>query len=305
MRPRPPGTAAWSGSRVRQLTRSLHVGTGGNLATLAPSWTDPGAIGFLARYERLSATPGVAAHAIELTDLIDVRSILASIRAPTRIIHRRSDTFIPLAKAQAVANGIPGAELFVLDGRDHLVYVDQEPVLNAVEAFIAGTATAPPADRVLTTVLFVDVVAPTGLAQSSAHPRWRQVLSRFSHLARDLLARFRGTEIVSTGDGLLATFDGPARAVRCGQSLQRSAAGLELSLRIGVHTAEVERLGDDISGLGVRIGASVAAAATPGEVWVTRTVRDLVAGSGLEFESRGAHDLTGVREPWELHAALA
>jgi pimeloyl-ACP methyl ester carboxylesterase len=280
-------------------------GTGGILATLAPSWTDRSTIRFLARYERHSATPGAAAHAIELCDLIDVRPILGSISAPARIVHRRGDTFIPLAKAEALANGIPGAELLILEGRDHLVYVDQEPVLEAVEEFITGTASATAADRVLTTVLFVDAVGSTGLAQHLGDAQRRQVLSRFYHLARDILARFRGKEIVTTGDGLLATFDGPARAVRCGQSLQRSVKGLELPLQLGVHTAEVERLGDDITGVGVHIGTRVAAAAAPGEVWVTRTVRDLVAGSGLLFESRGTHDFKGINEPWELHAAIA
>jgi len=130
-----------------------------------------------------------------------------------------------------------------------------------------------------------------------------ELAQRLGDVARDVLARFRGDEVLTTGDGLLATFDGPARAVRCGQSLQRSAARLGLPLRIGVHTTEVERLGDDIAGVGVHIGARVAAAATAGEVWVTRTVRDLVAGSGLQFDSRGTHTFNGISEPWELYAA--
>ena len=279
-------------------------GTGRVFANLAPSWSDRRDLRLLSRYERHSATPDTAAHLIELCDLIDVRPILPSIGAPTRIIHRRGDTVFPLAKGEALAEGIPGAELIVLEGRDHLVYVDQEPVLDAIEEFIAGTAPKATADRLLTTMLFADVVDSTDLAERLGDAGWRQVLRRFSELARDDLARFRGDEIVTAGDGLLATFDGPARAVRCAHSLRRSVTGLELPVRIGVHTAEVERLGDDIAGLGVHIGARVAAAAAAGEVWVTRTVRDLVAGSGLRFEGRGTHEFTGIGEPWELHAAV-
>jgi pimeloyl-ACP methyl ester carboxylesterase/DNA-binding winged helix-turn-helix (wHTH) protein len=286
-----------------------HWGSGGVFASLAPSWRDREDIRFLARYERHSATPDAAAHLVGLCDLIDVRPILPSITVPTRVIHRRGDTMFPLAKGEGLADGIPGAELVVLEGRDHLVYVDQEPILDAVEEFIAGTAPGATADRMLTTMLFAEVTGSAataevaGPAEGPGDVRPGPV-RRFHELARDALVRFRGDEVVTTGDGVLATFDGPARAVRCAQSLRQSVAGPELPLRIGVHTAEVERLGDGIAGLGVHIGARVAAAAPPGEVWVTRTVRDLVAGSGLEFEARGTHEFTGVGEPWELHAAV-
>ena len=266
-------------------------GSGGALATLAPSWRDRGDVRFLARYERHSATPDTAAHLVEQCDDIDVRPILPSISTPTLIIHRRDDATFPLSKGRALADGIPGADLVVLEGRDHLVYVDQEPVLDAVEAFISSSTPAPEPDRILTTVLFASVPGPTELAR------------RLGDVARDDVARFRGDQVLASGDSLLATFDGPARAVRCGQSLQRSAARLDLSLQIGVHTTEVERLGDDIAGVGVHVGARVAAAATAGEVWVTRTVRDLVAGSGLRFDPRGTHTFDGIGEPWELYAA--
>jgi pimeloyl-ACP methyl ester carboxylesterase len=291
-------------------------GTGGVFGNLAPSWRDDGDVRFLARYERHSATPDAAAHLIGLCDLIDVRPILPSISAPTMVVHRRDETMFPLAKGEALAARIPGAELVVLEGRDHLVYVDQEPVLDAVEDFITGTAPPVTADRVLTTMLFAEVAGagattepgepaePAELAQRPGDGRPGQVLGRFHGLARDALARFRGDEVATTGDGLLATFDGPARAVRCAQALRQAVGPLELPLRIGVHTAEVERLGDGIAGLGVHIGARVAAAAPAGEVWVTRTVRDLVAGSGLQFEARGIHEFRGVGEPWELHAVV-
>jgi pimeloyl-ACP methyl ester carboxylesterase len=279
-------------------------GTGAVLATLAPSWRDFGDVRFLSRYERHGATPDAAAHLVELCDHIDVRPILPSISAPTRIIHRRDDAMFPLARGRELAESIPGADLVVLEGCDHLAYVDQEPVLDAVEEFITGRAPTPEPDRVLTTVLFVDVVGSTELAERLGDTGWRQVLGRFYEVARSELTRFRGDEVATTGDGLLATFDGPARAVRCGQSLQRSAARLDLPLRIGVHTTEVERLGDDIAGIGVHIGARVTAAATAGEVCVTRTVRDLVAGSGLRFEPRGTHAFKGISEPWDVHAAV-
>ncbi len=280
-------------------------GSGDVFGALAPSWTDPSARRFVARYERHSATPDAAAHLIELCDLIDVRPILGSVSAPTLVIHRRDDPTFPLAKGQALAGGIPGAQLLVLPGRDHLVYVDQEPLLDAVQEFITGTIPRPEPDRVLTTVLFADVVGSIELAARFGDAAWRSVLSRFYSLARDELRRFRGKEVATIGDGLLATFDGPARAVRCGQSLHATVSSLGLQLRVGVHTAEVERLGDDIAGVGVHVGARVASATTPTEVWVTRTVRDLVAGSGLKFESRGTHAFKGLDDPWELYVAVA
>jgi pimeloyl-ACP methyl ester carboxylesterase/DNA-binding winged helix-turn-helix (wHTH) protein len=279
-------------------------GTSGTFATLAPGWTDPAARRFLARYERHSATPDAASHLIELCDLIDVRPVLSSITAPTLVIHRRGDEIFPISKADELAAGIPGAELLILAGRDHLVYVDQEPVLDAVEEFITGTAPSPEPDRVLTTILFVDVAGSTRLAENMGDARWREMLGGFYDLARRSIAQHRGSEVSTTGDGLLATFDGPARAVRCGQALQQTVQSLGLSLRVGVHTAEVERLGDDIAGLGVHITARVATATVPGEVWATRTVRDLVAGSGLVFESRGTHQFEGITDPWDVYAAI-
>jgi pimeloyl-ACP methyl ester carboxylesterase/DNA-binding winged helix-turn-helix (wHTH) protein len=278
-------------------------GTGASFRTLAPSWRDPAAHSFLARYERNSATPDTAAHLIELCGHIDVRPVLHTIIAPALILHRRDDTIFPLTKAHELAEGIPGARLQVLEGSDHLVFADHGPVLDAVEEFVTGAPVAPTPDRVLTTILFADLVGSTELAERIGDAAWRQLLSRFYATVRRELANFRGEEIATTGDGFLATFDGPARAVRCGQSVQDAVDELGLPLRVGAHTAEVERLGDDIAGLGVHVASRVTAAADPGQVWVTRTVRDLVAGSGLVFEPLGAHEFKGVTEPWELYAA--
>jgi pimeloyl-ACP methyl ester carboxylesterase len=267
-----------------------HWGTGGVFGTLAPSWSSRDDRRFLARYERLSATPDTAAHLLMLCDSIDVRPILSTIRVPTRIVHRRGDEMFPFAHGEGLAAGILGADLVGLDGQDHLIYVDQEPVLRAVEEFVTGSVPGPVTDRLLTTVVFVNILGGAGAAG-------------FRDLARAELGRHRGVQVSMTDDGMLATFDGPARAVRFGQGLQQEAARLPVSLRVGIHTAEVERLGDDVAGVGVHVGARVAAAATPGEVWVTRTVRDLVAGSGLEFEGRGTRMFSGITEPWELLAA--
>ena len=277
-------------------------GQGGAFRALAPSWTSQEAKRFLARYERHSATPDAAEHLVALCHDIDVRSVLPSVHAPTRVVHHRDDEMIPLHNAETLVAALPDAELVVLEGRDHFVFVDHEAVLDAIGTFLTGAPPTPVPERILTTVLFVDVVGSTAMVARLGDARWTALLADFRERARTFLIRFRGEEIVTTGDGFLATFDGPARAVRCGTAMLE-AIGHDLDLRIGVHTAEVERLGDDIAGVGVHIGARVAAAATPGEVWLTRTVRDLVAGSGLGFEPRGTHRFKGISEPWELYAA--
>ena len=277
-------------------------GSGAAFAALAPSWRSKEAKRFLARYERHSATPDAAGHLIALCHDIDVSSVLSSVHVPTRVIHHRHDEMIPLRNGEALADGLPDAELVVLDGRDHFVFVDHDAVLGAVESFLTGAPPTQVPERILTTVLFADVVDSTATVERLGDARWAAMLADFFDRARSCLARFRGDEVVTTGDGFLATFDGPARAVRCGMAIQETIGG-DLRLRIGVHTAEVERLGDDIAGVGVHIGARVTSAATPGEVWLTRTVRDLVAGSGLCFEPRGTHRFKGISEPWELHAA--
>jgi class 3 adenylate cyclase len=282
-----------------------HWGSGASFKALTPSWTDPEDRRFLARYERLSATPDVAAELLRLCGDIDVRAVLPTITAPTRVVHRKDDDIVALSYAEELAAKIPGAELVVLDGQDHLVYVNPKPILDAVEEFVTGARPVAPAvsERVLTTVLFADVVESTTAAERLGDRAWTDVLARFYEVARSEADQHRGVIVSTTGDGLLATFDGPARAVRFGRALHASVAGLGLSLRVGVHTAEVERLGDDIAGVGVHIASRVTEAAAPGEVWVTRTVRDLVAGAGLDFESRGAHRFKGISEPWELLAA--
>lgn len=283
-------------------------GTGGIFATLAPSWRDRDTIRFLARYERHSATPDTAAHLVRLCEFIDVRPILGSIRVPTVILHRRDDPIFPLAKGEELARGIPGASFVVLEGRDHLVYVDQEPVLDAVEEFVGrSVATLVDRDRVLMTMVFVEPAESVGVGGDlgpAEHRASDTPLGRFQAFAQRELRLFRGVEVATSGEGMLITFDGPARAVRCARSLSEGAAPFGLSLQLGVHTAEVELRGDKITGVGVHVAAGVAAAAAPGEVWVTRVVHDLVAGSGLTFAGRGTHSFTAGGGEWELYAAV-
>jgi len=290
-------------ARFERDTRRLW-GRGRVFSQLAPSWAhDDANVAFLARYERQSATPDGAARLIGMIAHIDARSTLSSISAPTLILHRRDDAVIPFDRAEVLAAGIAGAELVALDGHDHHPCVDPGPMLDRVERHVTGAAPAPPAERVLTTMLFVDVVSSTSQASRVGDARWRELLGELFDRARRQLARTGGTLVNTTGDGLLATFDGPARAVRCGLALVADLGNLGLDVRCSAHTSEVERLAGDITGIGVHVGARVEGLARPGEVLVTQTVRDLVVGSGLHFEPRGRHVLRGVPDRWDLYAA--
>ena len=200
---------------------------------------------------------------------------------------------------------IPGARFVELPGRDHLPWVgDQDAVLDEVEGFLTGARRGPEPDRVLTSVLFTDVVASTERAAEMGDRAWRELLDDHHRAVREALERFRGHEVDTAGDGFLATFDGPARAIRCALSVVQALRGLSLEIRAGVHTGEVELAGDDIRGIAVHTGARVAALAGPGEVLVSDTVKALVAGSGIEFEDRGEHVLKGIAEPRHLFRVL-
>ncbi|MFP3900357.1 MAG: alpha/beta fold hydrolase [Acidimicrobiia bacterium] len=279
-------------------------GSGASCHVLAPSLSrDAGAADFLARFERLSANPEAASNLVRLAAEIDTRATLPAISAPTLVLHRDGDGIIAPDRGRLLAKRIEGARFVELAGVDHLPFVDADQVLDEVERFLTGAATTVPSDRVLATMLFVDVVGSTETASRMGDAEWRGLLDRMLAVTDRELARFGGTRVNTTGDGLLATLDGPARAVRCGTSLRHALRQLGLDVRCGVHTSEVERRGGDIAGIGVHVGARVGSLAEPGELWVTRTVRDLTAGSGLEFEPRGAHALKGVPGTWELYAA--
>jgi pimeloyl-ACP methyl ester carboxylesterase/class 3 adenylate cyclase len=256
-------------------------------------------------YERASMSPTTARLALEASLAeCDVRSILGSIRVPTLVLHRR-DEAIPVEYGRYLAEQIPGANLVELDGVDHLPFVgDIESIVGEVEEFLTGARHEPEADRVLATVLFTDIVDSTRRAAALGDHAWRDLLERHDELTRAEIARSRGREVKQIGDGFLATFDGPARALRCALSLREGVRELGIEIRAGVHTGECELRGQDVGGIAVHIGARISASAGPGEVLASSTVRDLVAGSGIAFEDRGVHALKGVPGEWRLFAPV-
>jgi class 3 adenylate cyclase len=232
--------------------------------------------------------------------------VLTAIRVPTLIMHRSGDRALPVEGARYMAERIPGSRLVEFPGNDHLPWTsDAEPVLAEIEAFVTGNRPVEEADRVLATVMFADIVDSTQRAASIGDRAWTQELQQFYGRARRELERFRGREIDTAGDGYFATFDGPARAVRCAQTLTREMSQLGLPIRAGLHTGEVEVIGEKVGGIAVHIGARIAGHAAPGEVVVSNTVKDLVAGSGLQFEDRGVRPLKGVPGEWRLYRAAA
>ena len=257
----------------------------------------------LARLERLSVSPG-AASAMQLVIVhLDVRPILSSISTATLVIHHRENLYMPFFLGKYLGSHIPNARFVALEGGDHLYWIgDPESTLGAIETFLTGERTRPRADRELATVLFTDIVGSTALAADLGDLRWRAVLDRHGDLIARQLDRFRGSSIKSTGDGVLATFDGPARAIGSAVAIRDGARQIGLNVRAGIHTGEVEKVGTDVAGLAVHLGQRISALAGPGEVLVSRTVKDLVVGSGIEFDDRGEHELKGVPGPWQLFA---
>jgi class 3 adenylate cyclase len=234
----------------------------------------------------------------------DARHLLPSIRVPTLIIHRKDDSTIPAACGRDMAQKIPGAKYVELPGEDHLLQAFEpellDLLLDEIEEFITGVRHRPEPDRVLATVMFTDMVGSTQRAAELGDSRWHELLNNYYAVVRKELTAFRGREVNTAGDGLLATFDGPARAIRCACSVRERLRPLGLQVRTGLHTGECELIGDDIGGIAVHIGARVVATAAPDEVLVSSTVKDLVAGSGLQFVDRGAHCLKGVPGEWRL-----
>jgi class 3 adenylate cyclase/pimeloyl-ACP methyl ester carboxylesterase len=273
-----------------------------SIANLAPSAAgDPALSRRLSTYFRRSASPGAAAALMRMNTQIDIRGILPTITVPTLVIHRTGDRDANVEEGRWIARQIPGSRFLELPGEDHIPWVgDQDGLLDAVEQFLTGSVPARAVDRVLATVLFIDIVGSTQRAAELGDARWTDLLDSFFSAVRRELERHRGREVDTTGDGLLATFDGPARAVRCAFAIQLAVRALGLEVRAGVHTGEVELGRDGIKGIAVHIGARVAAIAGDGEVWTSSIVRDLVSGSGLVFDDRGTHILKGVPDPWRL-----
>jgi len=280
-------------------------GSGVFLEELAPSRRqDEPFRRWWAKYERLSHAPGNALAYFRMNAQIDVRAILPTIQVPTLVLHRRGDLFRDPGHARYLAEHIPSAKLVELDGQDHLAFLgDADGIIDEIQEFLTGVRPPPEHDRVLATVLFTDIVGSTEHAAALGDRAWRDLLERHHALVRDELLRYRGREIDTAGDGFLATFDGPARAVRCALAITAAMPEIGLQVRAGVHTGEIEFVGGDVRGIAVHIGARVAAIAAPGEVLVSGTVRDLVAGSGIEFSDRGEAALKGVPGTWRLFAA--
>jgi class 3 adenylate cyclase len=268
---------------------------------------DPQARTTWANYLRQAASPGAAVTIMRMNGEIDVRHVLPAIRVPTLILHRTGDRLTNIEQARYMARNIAGARLVELPGEDHVPSIgDADAIFSEVEEFLTGTQQGTEADRVLATVLFTDIVGATERAAAVGDQEWRQLLAQHHALVRRELARFRGREIDTAGDGFLAAFDGPARAVRCAQAIRSAVrTNLEIDVRAGLHTGECELLEGKLAGLAVHIGARIAALASAGEVLVSNTVKDLVAGSGLTFDDRGDHVLKGVPGQWRLFSAVS
>ena len=259
----------------------------------------------VAKYMRSAASPGAVRAVMQMNREIDVRHVLPSIRVPTLITHRIGDRNISIQQARYMAERIPGARLVELPGDDHMTWFgDIDDILSEVEEFLTGVRPKPEADRVLATILFTDIAGATERAAEMGDQKWSHLLARHHELIRGELNRFRGREIDTAGDGFFATFDGPARAIICAKAIQSELTKLGLTVRIGLHTGECEVMDEKVSGIAVHIGARVVNYAAPGEILVTSTVKDLVAGSGLSFADRGEYELKGVPGKWRLFESV-
>jgi len=280
------------------------VGRGPIVDYLAPSRAhDPSFRRWFTRGERLGAPPGTATATFRRYALSDVTGVLPSIRVPTLVLRRRGDRHVREGHARLIAERIPGARLVELEGDDNVWYSgDVDALLDEIVGFLTGARAAGRADRVLATVLFTDIVDSTSRAAELGDAPWRALLDAHDEIVRGHVAGFGGRLVKSLGDGALATFDGPARAIRCAVGVRDTLSARGLGVRAGLHTGEVERRGDDIGGLAVHIAARIAALAAPEEVLVSGSVPPLVVGAGLRFRDAGTHTLKGVPEPWVVFA---
>jgi pimeloyl-ACP methyl ester carboxylesterase len=289
----------------RLQTAVEHWGRGLSVDVFSPTLSgQPMAHRVAGIHERAMASPAMARAAYEAILQIDVRDVLPAVQSSTLLIHRVGDT-VPIEGARYMAEHIPDARLIELPGADHWWWVgESEPVLDAIEEFVTGSRPEPRSDRMLATVMFTDIVESTERVTAMGDAAWRELLERHNETTREQIASARGREIASTGDGFFATFDGPARGVRCARAIIDSLEDLGIEARAGLHAGECEAVGENVGGIAVHIGARVAAAAGSGEVLVSTTVRDLVAGSGIAFQDAGVHELKGLPEPWQLYRAL-
>jgi class 3 adenylate cyclase len=304
------GVAAKAGDAVtpelaRRFVEALErFGEGSFLELYAPSRVgDREFADWWTRFERSATSPTMAGKLLGLALQTDISAILPTIRVSTLVIHRTGDTLVPVELGRELAGQIPEARFVELPGIDNYGWAsDPEPIVDALEEFLTGKRGAREPERVLATVLFTDVVGSTEHAARLGDRRWRELLQRHDALVRGQLERYRGREVKTVGDGFLATFDGPARAVECAEAIVRAVEAIGVQVRAGLHTGEIELMNGDVGGIGVHIGARVSALAEGGEVAVSSTVRDLVVGSGLSFADRGTHELKGVPGEWQLFA---
>jgi class 3 adenylate cyclase len=281
-------------------------GTGESLPYFAPSKADDAALRqWWGKFERLGASPSAVMALMRMNREVDISGILHSIRVPTLVIHVTGDTVVSVEGGRELAAGIPGARLVEIPGTDHLYFLDAgDRILAEVEEFLTGSRSAHAVDRVLATVVFEDIVDSTKRADASGDRAWRDLLETHDKTVRSELSRFRGREVKSLGDGFLATFDGPARAIHWAGTIRDQLQGLEVPVRIGAHTGEVELAENDVRGIAVHIASRVAHIGGAGDVLVSRTVKDLVAGSGIKFEDFGMHTLKGIPEAWQVFRAI-
>jgi len=281
-------------------------GTGESLRTFAPTKvSDEHFRRWWARFERLGASPSAALALMRMNSEIDVRHVLPAIRTPTLVLHRSGDSRVSVEGGRHLAANIPGARYVELPGDDHLLWVgDVDRVADEMQDFLTGSRAEVEPDRILATVLFTDIVDSTRRASELGDRRWQALLGQHDHIARREIARFRGREVKTLGDGFLATFDGPARAVRCALGISEAVRSLGLHVRAGVHTGEIEVKGDDIGGIAVHLAARIAALAGGGQVLASSTVRDLVAGSGIRFAEQGARPVKGLQDEVRLFSVV-
>jgi len=276
----------------------------GTSAPTAPSKaSDPAFLEWFGRYQRRSASPSAARRFLGMALRTDVRDVLPSVEVPVVVVHRRDDQLVPLELGRYVAEHIPNARMVVLDGIDHFWAVgDTEPLLDVVEEIATGATSGGRRDRVLSTVMFTDIVGSTARAAALGDRRWKDLLESHDRLLHDELRRFGGRAVGSAGDGLLATFDLPSSAVRCACAIQQAVRVLDLQVRVGIHTGELELRGEDVAGMAVHVGARIGALAEGDEVLASPAIPPLVAGSGISFRERGEHELKGVPGTWRLYA---
>jgi len=276
------------------------------LESRAPSLADDALFrNWWARFLRLSASPGTAIALTRMNSEIDVRRILPTIRVPTLILHAEKDAVINVEEGRYMANQIPGARFYEIPSRDHLPWVGgADIILDRIEEFVTGSISGSATGRALFTVMFTDLTNSTQLAAEFGDQRWHTMLEAHHKAIRHEISVYAGQEIDNAGDGFFVAFDGPARAIHCALSIRKALQAIDLSVRIGIHIGECENIAGKLTGIAVHIGSRISAKAEPNQIWVSQTVKDLVAGSGILFEDTGVHDLKGVPDKWHLYQVI-